>query len=58
MLKQVVELVMRDEGPSRGVRRGLSRRLDQGVAGERNPDRAEFAYQACAIMRDRLLVWT
>lgn len=54
VLKQVVELVMRDEG--RHVAFGVNYLEDWIKALPENEieDRAEFAYQACAIMRDRL----
>ncbi len=54
LLKQVVELVMRDEG--RHVAFGVNYLEDwiKILPQEEIEDRAEFAYQACAIMRDRL----
>lgn len=54
LLKQVVELVMRDEG--RHVAFGVNYLEDwiKALPQEEIEDRAEFAYQACAIMRDRL----
>jgi hypothetical protein len=54
VLKQIVELVMRDEG--RHVAFGVNYLEDWIKALPQNEieDRAEFAYQACAIMRDRL----
>lgn len=54
VLKQVVELVMRDEG--RHVAFGVNYLEDwiKALPSNEIEDRAEFAYQACAIMRDRL----
>jgi hypothetical protein len=54
LLKQVVELVMRDEG--RHVAFGVNYLEDwiKVLPQEEIEDRAEFAYQACVIMRDRL----
>ncbi len=54
LLKQVVELVMRDEG--RHVAFGVNYLEDwiKALPESEIEDRAEFAYQACAIMRDRL----
>jgi hypothetical protein len=54
VLKQIVELVMRDEG--RHVAFGVNYLEDWIKALPQNEieDRAEFAFQACAIMRDRL----
>jgi hypothetical protein len=54
LLKQVVELVMRDEG--RHVAFGVNYLEDwvKALPEEEIEDRAEFAYQACAVMRDRL----
>ena len=54
LLKQIVELVMRDEG--RHVAFGVNYLEDwiKSLPQEEIEDRAEFAYQACVIMRDRL----
>lgn len=54
VLKQIVELVMRDEG--RHVAFGVNYLEDwiKALPQDEIEDRAEFAYQACAIMRDRL----
>jgi hypothetical protein len=54
LLKQVVELVMRDEG--RHVAFGVNYLEDwiKALPQEEIEDRAEFAYQACVVMRDRL----
>ncbi len=54
LLKQIVELVMRDEG--RHVAFGVNYLEDwiKALPQEEIEDRAEFAYQACVIMRDRL----
>lgn len=54
LLKQVVELVMRDEG--RHVAFGVNYLEDwiKTLPQEEIEDRAEFAYQASLIMRDRL----
>lgn len=54
LLKQIVELVMRDEG--RHVAFGVNYLEDwiKVLPQEEIEDRAEFAYQACVIMRDRL----
>ncbi len=54
LLKQVVELVMRDEG--RHVAFGVNYLEDwiKTLPEEEIEDRAEFAYQASLIMRDRL----
>lgn len=54
LLKQILELVMRDEG--RHVAFGVNYLEDWIKALPQNEieDRAEFAYQACVIMRDRL----
>ncbi len=54
LLKQIVELVMRDEG--RHVAFGVNYLEDwiKVLPQHEIEDRAEFAYQACAIMRDRL----
>lgn len=54
VLKQVLELVMRDEG--RHVAFGVNYLEDwiKALPQEEIEDRAEFAYQACLVMRDRL----
>lgn len=54
LLKQVVELVMRDEG--RHVAFGVNYLEDwvKNLPREDIEDRAEFAYQASLVMRDRL----
>ncbi|MFT3728121.1 MAG: ferritin-like domain-containing protein [Terricaulis sp.] len=54
LLRQVVELVMRDEG--RHVAFGVNYLEDwiKTLPQEEIEDRAEFAYQACVVMRDRL----
>lgn len=54
LLKQVLELVSRDEG--RHVAFGVNYLEDwiKALSEEEIEDRAEFAYQACLIMRDRL----
>lgn len=54
LLKQVVELVMRDEG--RHVAFGVNYLEDwiRILPEEEIEDRAEFAYEACLVMRDRL----
>lgn len=54
LLKQIVELVMRDEG--RHVAFGVNYLEDwiKLLPAEEREDRAEFAYQACVVMRDRL----
>lgn len=54
VLKQVVELVMRDEG--RHVAFGVNYLEDwiKALPEQEIEDRAEFAFQACAVMRDRL----
>lgn len=54
LLKQVLELVMRDEG--RHVAFGVNYLEDwiKALPKQEIEDRAEFAYQACLVMRDRL----
>jgi hypothetical protein len=54
LLKQVVELVMRDEG--RHVAFGVNYLEDwiRILPENEIEDRAEFAYEACVVMRDRL----
>jgi hypothetical protein len=54
VLKQVLELVMRDEG--RHVAFGVNYLEDwiKALPPQEIEDRAEFAYQACLVMRDRL----
>lgn len=54
LLKQIVDLVMRDEG--RHVAFGVNYLEDwiKALPEEEIEDRAEFAYQACLVMRDRL----
>lgn len=54
LLKQVIELVMRDEG--RHVAFGVNYLEDwiKILPEQEIEDRAEFAYQACCVMRDRL----
>src|SRR5262249_27367467 len=54
LLKQIVELVMRDEG--RHVAFGVNYLEDwiKMLPQQEIEERAEFAYQACLVMRDRL----
>jgi ribonucleotide reductase beta subunit family protein with ferritin-like domain len=54
VLKQILELVMRDEG--RHVAFGVNYLEDwiKALPPQEIEDRAEFAYQACVVMRDRL----
>lgn len=54
LLKQIVELVIRDEG--RHVAFGVNYLEDwiKILPEAEREDRAEFAYQACCVMRDRL----
>jgi hypothetical protein len=54
LLRQVVELVMRDEG--RHVAFGVNYLEDwvRALPPEEIEERAQFAYEACAIMRERL----
>ena len=54
LLKQIVELVIRDEG--RHVAFGVNYLEDwiKSLPEQEREDRAEFAFQACCIMRDRL----
>ncbi|MGD9981839.1 MAG: ferritin-like domain-containing protein [Hyphomonadaceae bacterium] len=54
LLKQIVELVMRDEG--RHVAFGVNYLEDwiKALPEQEIEDRAEFAYEACLVMRDRL----
>ncbi|MGD9965777.1 MAG: ferritin-like domain-containing protein [Hyphomonadaceae bacterium] len=54
LLKQIVELVMRDEG--RHVAFGVNYLEDwiKALPEQEVEDRADFAYEACVVMRDRL----
>jgi hypothetical protein len=54
LLKQIVELVMRDEG--RHVAFGVNYLEDwiKALPPQEIEDRADFAYEACLVMRDRL----
>ena len=54
LLRQIVELVMRDEG--RHVAFGVNYLEDwiKALPQQEIEDRAEFAYEACVVMRDRL----
>ncbi|MEZ5892714.1 MAG: ferritin-like domain-containing protein [Parvularculaceae bacterium] len=54
LMRQVVDLVMRDEG--RHVAFGVNYLEDwiKILPAHEREDRAEFAYQACVVMRDRL----
>ena len=54
LLKQVIELVMRDEG--RHVAFGVNYLEDwiRALPANEIEDRAQFAYEACSIMRERL----